>query len=144
LGNPHSASPSSSRTTTLVEGSRRAVLEWFDAAGEYTAIFTANATGALKHVGESYPFSAGSRLLLTADNHNSVNGIREFARAHGAAVAYAPLTVPELRLDAARLDALLGECDRGASNLFAFPAQSNFTGVQHPLELVARAHDHGW
>jgi hypothetical protein len=34
LGNPHSASPSSSRTTTLVEGSRRAVLEWFDATGE--------------------------------------------------------------------------------------------------------------
>ena len=31
LGNPHSASPSSSRTTTLVEGARRAVLEWFDA-----------------------------------------------------------------------------------------------------------------
>ena len=144
LGNPHSASPASLNSTALVEGARRAVLEWFNAAGDYTAIFTANATGALKHVGESYPFAPGGRLLLSVDNHNSVNGIREFARAHGAAVAYAPLTVPELRLDAARLDARLGECDRGASNLFAFPAQSNFTGVQHPLELVARAHDHGW
>jgi len=144
LGNPHSASPASLHSTALVEGARRAVLEWFNAAGDYTAIFTANATGALKHVGESYPFAPGGRLLLSVDNHNSVNGIREFARAHGAAVAYAPLTVPELRLDAAQLDARLGECDRGASNLFAFPAQSNFTGVQHPLELVARAHDHGW
>ena len=57
LGNPHSASPSSSGTTALVEGARRAVLEWFDADGDYTAIFTANATGALKHVGESYPFA---------------------------------------------------------------------------------------
>src|SRR5688572_312865 len=45
LGNPHSGSPSSSRTTALVEGVRHAVLEWFGAAGEYTAIFTANATG---------------------------------------------------------------------------------------------------
>ena len=144
LGNPHSASPASLHSTALVEGARRAVLEWFNAAGDYTAIFTANATGALKHVGESYPFAPGGRLLLSVDNHNSVNGIREFARAHGAAVAYAPLTVPELRLDAAQLDARLGECDSGASNLFAFPAQSNFTGVQHPLELVARAHDHGW
>ena len=144
LGNPHSASPSSSRTTELVEGARRAVLEWFGAAGGYTAIFTANATGALKHVGESYPFTSASRLLLTADNHNSVNGIREFARSAGARVTYAPLTVPELRLDLAALDTLLSEAQPGAPSLFAFPAQSNFTGVKHPLDLVARAHDRGW
>ena len=43
-------------------------------------MFTANATGALKQVGESYPFGAGGRFVLTVDNHNSVNGIREFAR----------------------------------------------------------------
>jgi selenocysteine lyase/cysteine desulfurase len=144
LGNPHSASPSSSRTTALVEGARRAVLEWFGAAGDYTAIFTANATGALKHVGESYPFSPAGRLLLAADNHNSVNGIREFARAAGATIAYAPLTVPELRLDLAALDALLSDAGPGAPNLFAFPAQSNFTGVRHPLDLVTRARDRGW
>src|SRR5262249_28231972 len=28
--------------------------------------------------------------------------------------------------------------------LFAFPAQSNFTGVKHPLELIDAAHEHGW
>jgi molybdenum cofactor sulfurtransferase len=144
LGNPHSASPASSRTTALVEGARRAVLEWFDAAGDYTAIFTANATGALKHVGESYPFSAGGRLLLSADNHNSVNGIREFARGKGAEIAYAPLTVPELRLDAPALDEALDSATPGAANLFAFPAQSNFTGVKHPLDLIARAQHRGW
>jgi molybdenum cofactor sulfurtransferase len=144
LGNPHSASPASSTTTRLVEGARRAVLEWFGAAGDYTAIFTLNATGALKHVAESYPFAPGGRLLLTADNHNSVNGIREFARAAGASVAYAPLTIPELRLDMEQIDALLDEASPHASNLFAFPAQSNFTGVKHPLELVGRAHDKGW
>jgi len=144
LGNPHSASPSSSRTTTLVEGARRAVLEWFGAADDYTAIFTANATGALKHVGESYPFAPNGRVLLTADNHNSVNGIREFARARGASVGYAPLTVPELRLDVDALDALLANVPPGGPNLFAFPAQSNFTGVRHPLDLIGRAHDRGW
>lgn len=144
LGNPHSASPSSSRTTTLVEGARRAVLEWFHGAGEYTAIFTANATGALKHVGESYPFTRASRLLLTADNHNSVNGIREFARQAGATICYAPLTVPELRLDLPALESLLSEAAPGAANLFAFPAQSNFTGVKHSLDLVAHAQERGW
>jgi len=29
-------------------------------------------------------------------------------------------------------------------NLFAYPAQSNFSGVQHPLEWIERAHAAGW
>ncbi len=144
LGNPHSASPASLSATHLVERSRRAVLDWFNAGDEYTAVFTLNATGALKHVGESYSFAPGGRFLLTADNHNSVNGIREFAAARGATVSYVPLTTPELRTDESRLDPMLAAADRGAHNLFAFPAQSNFTGVKHPLELVERAHVHGW
>ena len=145
FGNPHSASLTSSGMTELVEQTRRAVLEWFHAPpGAYTAVFTANATGALKHVGESYPFAPGGRFLLTADNHNSVNGIREFARAGGAAVEYAPLTFPELKIDRERLEPLLAGADPGADNLFAFPAQSNFSGVKHPLALIDDAHARGW
>jgi selenocysteine lyase/cysteine desulfurase len=121
------------------------VLAWFNAAADYTAVFTLNASGALKHVGESYPFAPGSHFLASADNHNSVNGIREFARARGATVDYAPLTFPELRLQPERLAELLAAPrDRQASALFAFPAQSNFSGVKHPLDLIARAHDAGW
>ena len=29
-------------------------------------------------------------------------------------------------------------------NLFAYPAQSNFSGVQHPLDWIEQAHEHGW
>jgi molybdenum cofactor sulfurtransferase len=144
LGNPHSASPASLSATHLVERARRAVLDWFDAQDDYTAIFTLNATGALKHVGESYPFAPGGRLLLSVDNHNSVNGIREFAVARGASLSYAPLTTPELRLDESQIDRLLETASQDGQNLFAFPAQSNFTGVKHPLELVARAQARGW
>ena len=107
FGNPHSASPSSTTTTNAVESARAAVLAYFNGTGEYTAVFTLNASGALKLIGEAYPFGRGGRYLLTADNHNSVNGIREFARSKGAAVDYAPLTAPELRLDEPRLIALL-------------------------------------
>ena len=32
----------------------------------------------------------------------------------------------------------------GQANLFAYPAQSNFSAVQHPLEWVEKAHRHGW
>ncbi len=81
FGNPHSASPSSTAMTNAVERARAAVLEYFHGTGKYTAVFTLNASGALKLVGESFPFGHGGRLLLTVDNHNSVNGIREFARA---------------------------------------------------------------
>jgi selenocysteine lyase/cysteine desulfurase len=145
FGNPHSASLSSSTTTRFVEHTRRRVLEYFNASpNDYSAIFTLNATGALKHVGECFPFETNSRLLLTFDNHNSVNGIREFARAKGAQVDYAPLMVPDLRVDRPRLDALLARADARVPNLFAFPAQSNFSGVKHPLDLVEGAQASGW
>jgi len=144
FGNPHSASPSSHAMTSLVEQARQAVLDWFNAPrDEYAAVFTLNATGALKLVGEAYPFSQGAGLLLSTDNHNSVNGIREFARAKGAPVEYAPLTVPDLRIDRSRLDAMLAAPSTGPG-LFAFPAQSNFTGVKHPLDLIELAHARGW
>ena len=144
FGNPHSASPSSSAMTTAVERARAAVLDYFNGTGEYTAVFTLNASGALKLVGESYPFELGGRLLLTVDNHNSVNGIREFARAKGAAVDYAPLTVPELRIGVPATEALLAKADPTHANLFAFPAQSNFSGVKHPLSLIEAARSRGW
>lgn len=145
LGNPHSASPASVAMTEHVERTRRFILSHFNARPEdYTLIFTANATAALKLVGESFPFAAGSRYLLTFDNHNSVNGIREFARAKGATIHYSPLVMPELRMDSARLETLLDEADPARPNLFAYPAQSNFSGVKHPFDLVAKARSKGW
>jgi molybdenum cofactor sulfurtransferase len=145
LGNPHSASPASVTMTEHVERTRRYVLSYFNARTEdYILVFTQNASAALKLVGESFPFAPGSSYLLTFDNHNSVNGIREFARAKGAIVAYAPLLMPDLRLDVARLETSLDDADSARENLFAFPAQSNFSGVKHPLEIVAKARTKGW
>ncbi len=145
LGNPHSHNPTSLAMTELVEHARAAVLDYFNAdPEEYLVIFTANASGALKHVGESYPFGPGSRYLLTFDNHNSVNGIREFARSKGAEITYARVTLPELRLDEANLLAELDRIDSTYPHLFAFPAQSNFSGVQHPLSLIEAAQRRGW
>ncbi len=144
LGNPHSHNPTSSAMTEHVERTRRAVLDYFGGASDYILVFTQNASGALKLIGESFPFTPSGRLLLTFDNHNSVNGIREFARARGAHFSYAPLVSPDLRLDRKLLDTLLDQADPAQDNLFAFPAQSNFSGVKHPLDLVKRAQDKGW
>ena len=145
LGNPHSTNPTSAAATHYVESCRRRVLAFFNAdPREYVAIFTANASQSLKLVGESYPFEPGDRFLLTFDNHNSVNGIREFDRAHGAETIYVPVIPPELRVDEAALDRELARARPGGNNLFAYPAQSNFSGVQHPLSWIARAQAQGW
>ena len=143
-GNPHSSNPTSQAATHLVEGTREYILKFFNAdPDEYLAIFTPNASGALKLVGESYPFPNG-RYLLTFDNHNSVNGIREFAHARGAEVTYIPVMLPEMRIDASQLDLELARPSKNGYNLFAYPAQSNFSSVKHPLEWIEKAHAHGW
>jgi molybdenum cofactor sulfurtransferase len=145
FGNPHSLNPTSAATTELVEQARTAVLDFFRASPEeYVVIFTPNATGALRLVGEAFPFRPGDRFLLTFDNHNSVNGIREFARAHGAATTYVPSVAPELRVDESLLPRYLSEVSGEHHNLFAYPAQSNFSGVQHPLAWIEQAQTHGW
>ncbi len=145
LGNPHSNNPTSLDASRLVDRARASVLSFFNAdPAQYDVIFTPNATGALKLVGEAYPFEAGGRLVLTYDNHNSVNGLREFARRRGARVTYLPVLTPDLRVDGDAVLAELGQTTSGAPHLFAFPAQSNFSGVQHPLEWVAQAQEAGW
>ena len=68
------------------------MLSFFRAPPGYTVVFTANATGALKLVGEAFPFAAGSSYVLGADAHNSVHGIRRFAAARGAGVHYIEAT----------------------------------------------------
>lgn len=150
FGNPHSVSPSSRASTELVERARRAILAYVNAPAEdYTVIFTANATGACRLVGEAYPFDRRTRLVLTANNHNSVNGIREFARARKATTTYVPSTAPDLRvLDTSVRTALerrsISAGRRGRRGLFAYPGQSNFSGVQHPLAWVELAHRQGY
>jgi molybdenum cofactor sulfurtransferase len=145
FGNPHSSNPSSLAMTRRVEQARHAVLEFFNAPPEeYRVIFTPNASGALKLVGESYPFGVDDEYLLTFDNHNSVNGIREFARARGARITYVPLVLPDMRVDEVGLTSYLDRPRTGGHNLFAYPAQSNFSGVQHPLDWIERAHARGW
>ena len=146
FGNPHSKNLTSMAMTHLVEQTRDYVLQYFNASpDEYMVIFTQNSTGALKLIGESYPFGPGDTYLLTFDNHNSVNGIREFARAKGATVTYVPVrsSGSACRLTNYLAQAL-GTARSGKNNLFAYPAQSNFTGVQHPLEWIAQAQSKGW
>jgi selenocysteine lyase/cysteine desulfurase len=154
-GNPHSVNPTSEAATHLIAQARARVLQHLKAPqDEYTVIFTPNATGAARLVGEAYPFSRRNRLVLSTDNHNSVNGLREFARRRHARTTYVPAQAPELRIDPALLKSVLSRRSRcammfgsgpgGRQGLFAYPAQSNFSGVRHPLAWVSLAQKHGY
>ncbi|HXL38223.1 MAG TPA: aminotransferase class V-fold PLP-dependent enzyme, partial [Ktedonobacteraceae bacterium] len=145
FGNPHSLNPTSRAMTELCDQARASVLKFFNASSdEYAVIFTSNASNALKLVGEAYPFRQDGQFLLLFDNHNSVNGIREFARGKGATITYLAVTPPELRVENSHLLSFLESRSDTRHNLFAYPAQSNFTGVQHPLEWIEEAHARGW
>ncbi|KAK4160597.1 molybdenum cofactor sulfurase [Cladorrhinum sp. PSN259] len=192
-GNPHSINPTSQAATEEINATRSRILSYLNASpDEYAVIFTPNATGAARLVGESYPFRPSQRLVLTADNHNSINGIRVMAASKGTRTTYIPLETPSLRLDTNKVITALSSSgpsrilsnargllkrvitgcmphrsqalpalsqeekpripagasseshERKKKGLFAYPAQSNFSGVRHSLSLVSLAQQKGY
>lgn len=154
LGNPHSSHQPSQISTDVMNSARYQVLKFLNAPpSEYDVIFTSNATSAIKllhHVN----FDDGE-ILLTADNHNSMNGLREVVRRKGGRVQYIPVSHEKLigpssqdfRLSVAEetmLEYLRSPQQGSGPRVFGFPAKSNFTGVQHPLWWVREAQAHGW
>lgn len=142
FGNPHSEHAASRASSHMVEAARDRVLRFFDVdASSHFVCFTANTTAAVKLIAESYPFSDGNSLVLSADNHNSVNGIREYARRAGARVRTLPL---DETLKLKDPEGALQDAARHGCGLFAYPAQSNFSGVIHPGSLAAHARGLGF
>lgn len=144
FGNPHSKNPSSQAASELIAATRTRVLQFFNASDdEYCCVFTSNATGALKIVGESYPFSNDAVYIYCKDNHNSVLGIKEFAYSKGADVDVVSLN-NGFFLNEADLYAHFDTYKDKTNKLLAFPAQSNSTGIKHPLSNIAQAQAQGW
>jgi len=142
FGNPHSTNPTSKLSTELVEETRNKVLEFFN-ADDYFCVFTPNASGALKIVGECYPFNREGHFLLFSDNHNSVNGIREYCKTAGGVHEYVPMNYTDLSVSEVDLNQKL-EGSTKENKLFAFPAQSNVSGIKHDLDWIAKAQSLGW
>lgn len=137
LGNPHSEHPASRTSSDDIAAARTAILAFLSASPEeYAVVLTANASAAMRLVGEGFRFGPASPLVMTVDNHNSVVGIREYARRRGAPVRLIGLD-DALRADPSWSDEL------ASGGLLAFPAQSNFSGVRHPLDLISAARSRG-
>ena len=142
-GNPHSANPASLLSEKMISEARQRVLDFFNAP-DYYCVFTANASAALQIVGECYPFSPESHFLLTADNHNSVNGIREYCRNKGGNYTYARMNEEDLSINETALHQQLHAYMNEKNKLFAFPAQSNASGARHSLGWIETAQQQGW
>ena len=140
LGNPHSGSKSSD---AAFEKACAEIYRFFRCApDEYEILFTSNASGAIRMVAESFPFDAGSQVLLTKDNHTSVHGLREYAKGKGASVKYIPLDKDLLIIDSS-MQRAIEKLDPGHSHLLAYPAQSNATGARHDLKWIRLAQERG-
>ncbi|RPD57927.1 PLP-dependent transferase [Lentinus tigrinus ALCF2SS1-7] len=147
LGNTHSVSNASRLSAACASEARQAVLAFFRAPPGYTVVFTANATAALKLVGEAFPFSEGSSYVLCADAHNSVHGIRKFATARGAGVHYID-SPAQGGVEESEAQAVLRQhrpCGAGAGAcLFALTGQSNISSSKNPLSLIQFAASQGY
>lgn len=143
LGNPHSHHKPSARAMDKILEAREAILKYFNAPNnEYEVIFTSGASSAIQLM-QHFKFMGGE-LLLTADNHNSVNGIREMAKQAGGVVRYSGLS-PDLMLDASELDQRLTYPRSTGNKLFIMPAKSNYTGHYHDFfKWVPFAQARGW
>ncbi len=143
LGNPHSTNPASERSSSYENQTRIRILEFFNASDDYEVVFTQNASMGIKLIGESYQFTDASQYLVLADNHNSVIGIREYLpNKNGYSVC--EVQRRDLRIPVDHMLEHLKDKPEGANNLFAFPAQSNVSGVQHDLNWIKTAQDLGW
>mmetsp|Transcript_28476 Transcript_28476/g.69449 ORF Transcript_28476/g.69449 Transcript_28476/m.69449 type:complete len:826 (-) Transcript_28476:134-2611(-) len=153
FANPHSQSSSSQMTSTDIENARQLILEHLNAdPKKYTVIFTSGATAALKIVGECFPWRSSSEFCYTQDNHNSVLGIREYARERGCVVRVVDEEEPskllaelqsiseDKRLDINKQKYAVDspESKDKHFSLFAFPAESNFSGRKIDLNLISR------
>src|SRR5260370_19129809 len=67
-----------------------------------------------------------------------------FARAKGAPIACVPLEAAERHRDETTLVSVLEQRRDAGHRLFAYPGQSNCTGVQHPLAWINEAQERGW
>lgn len=142
FGNPHSHRETASLAIDEIMQSRKAILDYLHAPeDEYEVIFTQNATNAILLL-QHFKFNGGE-LLLTADNHNSVNGLREIARHNCAVVRYVPIK-DDLTFDSIMLEQMLSHPRTTGNKLFCYPAKSNYTGTLHPLKWVERAKECGW
>ncbi|KAL5320682.1 hypothetical protein ACEPPN_011492 [Leptodophora sp. 'Broadleaf-Isolate-01'] len=143
-GNPHSASDPALLSGHMVDSIRIQALEFFHADPEhFDLIFTANATAAIKLVGESFRDLAASNPRKPSfwfgyhkDAHTSIVGVRELSNENHHCFINDDEVEDWLNDQVGATGKLLNS--EGLPGLFAYPGQSNMTGRRLPLGWTKR------
>ncbi|KAE8351151.1 molybdenum cofactor sulfurase [Aspergillus coremiiformis] len=136
FGNPHSRSSSSQLSTQRVDDIRLRALRFFNAdPEEFDLVFVANATAAIKLVGDVFRDSSSQGFWYGhfIDAHTSLVGVRELAKLGHRCFA----TRDEVEGWISKLDTDLANFPR----VFAYPAQSNINGRRSPLQWCKKIRD---
>lgn len=143
-GNPHSASDPAMLSGHMVDSIRVQTLAFFGADPEhFDLIFTANATAAIKLVGESFRDLAASNPTQRAfwygyhkDAHTSLVGIRELSNEQNHCFTSDEEVEDWLNGQVGLTRKPLNS--EGLPGLFSYPGQSNMTGRRLPLQWTKR------
>ena len=152
FGNPHSgASPSSMHTTDRIDRIRSRILQYsvhtFTDKNRYlnvsqqthVVVFIKNATEGLKKVGEYIDWIENKgQFWYLRESHTSVLGIREYVLSRSkdeSRIRALTSTQVSSFLEESRVPKSNQNSTQGF-NLFAFPAQCNFSGQRFPLEWI--------
>ena len=145
-GNPHSVNPTSSASTVLVERARAAVLRYFNARRERVRLHLhpeRHRRAAARRRGVSVRArrtSSWRRSTTTTPSTGSASSPARRARGPRTCRSRRPTCAWPTDCSSATSTSV----DADGRNLFAYPAQSNFSGVKHPLEWIALAQARGW
>ncbi|KAJ6246955.1 molybdenum cofactor sulfurase [Anaeramoeba flamelloides] len=149
-GNAHSKSPAAIRTEKAISQLRKRILKLFNAdKREYSVIFTSGSTQSIKKVGESFPWGKKSKFVYLKRSHNSVVGVREYAKMFGN--GFFSISEEQINeknsyfwhnlLNYNEADQQDQDQDQEGQqeetyHLFAYPAESNFDGSKFDLDWI--------
>ena len=141
LGNPHSHNPTSLRLARLVEAARDARARASSTPIRTSTTSSSRPTPAARSSSSASPIrsrpAAATCSPTTTTTRSTASASSRARRARAS--TYVPVREPDLRLDEDRSAAeLRGAARRRRPTCSPFPAQSNFSGVQHPLEWIER------
>ncbi|KAJ2159392.1 hypothetical protein GGF46_003056 [Coemansia sp. RSA 552] len=126
--NPHSRHAQSQWTHAQIDQTRDRLLAFLGTStSKYAAVFTANATAAIRLAAELTPLTADGSLCYARESHTSVVGLRNIAADQGVRVR--PVEFSDI-------EGLMRPEKSQGTSLVAYPAQCNFSGERFPLDVA--------
>lgn len=134
--NTHWAYPTSAETDALIEQSRAALADFFNASAN-EIVFGANMTTLTFHLARAlgYQFSAGDQIVVTElDHHGNVAPWRQLARERGVEIRTVKMQSATGQLDWQDFES----CVTSHTKLIAVGAASNALGTINDIERAVR------